>query len=331
MTKLNYHQISSNKYSYDVQLYGVKNNVRTVVHFQYDEQFHCLSIYFRQDHPINFDFIRNKTSSIFCSIDDSYADIFDFRIQLSHGKILSRTDPIVLNALHDVPIDEVLFMDSTTHVLRIAPKLQKFVKYLKSTRSSSYQIPNEPYVIHIGTYEEFQLNNQCQVELVMKASNMMTIESLESASIQSGKTLYDIGIWFSTLCQSCVDLSATRTGKMDNKSCKWFASVLGSRKKYNRSMKQMDVTQLTTYKAQKSKKTYTNEELAFVRRILREENLRDIFLNGDVEKPFDRKHLEGLFQDIMKRLKKCAAPSTDYAMKKVERAYQLVCEELIES
>ncbi|CAF4119317.1 unnamed protein product, partial [Rotaria sp. Silwood2] len=191
ITKLNYHQISSNTYSYDVQLYAMKNNRDNILHFQYDEQLHCRSVYSRSDYPINFDFIRNKTSSIFRSIDDSYSDIFDFRIQLSRGRHLSKTDAIVLDALRGVPIDQVLFLDTSTHVLHVSSKLQKFVKYLKCTRSSSYQNFDDQFVISIGTYEEFQLNREGQCEPLMKSSNTMTIELLDVKTIPSGKTLYD--------------------------------------------------------------------------------------------------------------------------------------------
>ncbi|CAF0901649.1 unnamed protein product [Rotaria sordida] len=93
----------------------------------------------------------------------------------------------------------------------------------------------------------------------------------------------------------------------------------------------MSVNQLTTYKTQQSTQSYTSEELAFVKKILREENLRNILLNTNEEKSYDRKDIEQIFENIMKRLKTSAAPSANEAMKKVERAYRLVCKELIES
>ncbi|CAF0842536.1 unnamed protein product [Rotaria sordida] len=331
ITKLNYHQISSNTYSYEIQLYAMKNNLNSILHFQYDEQFHCRFIHSRPDHPVNFDFIRNKTSSIFRSIDDSYSDIFDFRIQLSRIKHLSQTDPIVLDILRGVPIDQVLFLDTSTQVLHVSSKLQKFVKYLKCTRSSSYQNFDDQFVINIGTYEEFQLNRQGQCEPLMKSSNTMTIELLDVKTIPSGKKLYDTGMWFSTLCQTCVDLPTATIEKDYNKSFKWFSSIFVWGKKYNQSIKQMSVNQLTTYKTQQSTQSYTSEELAFVKKILREENLRNILLNTNEEKSYDRKDIEQIFENIMKRLKTSAAPSANEAMKKVERAYRLVCKELIES
>jgi len=136
---------------------------------------------------MNFDFIRNKTSSIFRSSDNSYSDICDFRIQLSQTKELSKTDPNVLDILRNVPIDQVLSIDKSTHVLHVSSKLQKYVKYLKCTRSSNYQNFDEQILISIGTYEEFQLNTQGQCEPLMKASNTMTIEFLDLKNIPSGK------------------------------------------------------------------------------------------------------------------------------------------------
>ncbi|CAF0983164.1 unnamed protein product [Rotaria sp. Silwood1] len=331
ITKLNYHQISSNTYSYEIQLYAIKNNLNTILHFQYDELFHCRSVYSRLDHPINFDFIRDKTSSLFRSIDDSYSDIFDFRIQLSRGKHLSKTDTIVLDVLRGVPIDQVLFLDTSTQILRVSSKLQKFVKYLKCTRSSSYQNVDDQFVINIGTYEEFQLNSRGQCEPLMKSSNTMTIELLDVKTIPSGKKLYDTGMWFSTLCQTCVDLPTTTIEKNSNKSFKWFSGIFVWGRRYNQSIKQMNVNQLTTYRTHQSKQTYTSEELAFIKKILREENLRNILLNTNEEKSYGRKDIDQIFENIMERLKASAAPSANEAMKKVERAYRIVCKEFIES
>ncbi|CAF4435440.1 unnamed protein product, partial [Adineta steineri] len=62
ITKLNYRQICSNQYSYEIQIHGTKNNQYPILYFQYDEQFQCRSVYYRPDYPINFDFSRNKTS-----------------------------------------------------------------------------------------------------------------------------------------------------------------------------------------------------------------------------------------------------------------------------
>ncbi|CAM4744630.1 unnamed protein product [Rotaria magnacalcarata] len=331
ITKLDYHQISSNTYSYEVQLHGVKNNAGSIIQFQYDQQFYCNSVFFRQDYPINFDFIRNKTSSVFCSIDDSYSDIFDFRIQLARGKKLSKTDPFVLDTLRGVPIDRVLYIDTKTQLLHVSSKLKKFVKYLKCIRSSSYQNFDDQFIIHIGTYEEFQLNSQGECEPLMKASNTMTIELLDVKTKPSGKKLYDTGMWFSTLCQTCVDLPTTAIGELSSKSCKWFSSIFGWGKKYNQSVTQMNVSQLTTYKTHQSNATYTSEELALVKRILSEENLQNVLLNRNKEKSNDRNDIEQTFEDIMKILKATVAPSANEAIKKVERAYRLICKELMQS
>jgi hypothetical protein len=328
ITKLNYHQMSSNTYSYDIQLYGTKNTKYSVLHFQYDEQLQCQLVYFRPDYPINFDFIRNKTSSIFRSVDNSYSDIFDFRIQLIQTKHLSKIESDVLDILRGVPINQVLSIDPSTHVLHISSKLQKFVKYLKCTRSSNYQNLDEQILISIGTYEEFQLNTKGQCEILMKTSNTMTIELLDVKTIPSGKKLYDIGMWFSTLCQTCVDLSPVTTKENNaTKSCKWFSNISVFGKKQNESIKQMNVNQLTTYATQNSNQTYTSEELAFVKRILQEENLQYMFLNTNEEKCYDRKDLEQIFENIKKKLNTTAAPSASVALKRVERAYRVACEE----
>jgi hypothetical protein len=290
----------------------------------------CRAIYFRPDYPINLDFIRNKTSSIFRSIDDSYADIFDFRIQLLQSKCLSKTDSNVLDILHGVPIGQVLYLDTSTHVLHVSPKLQKFVKYLKCTRSSNYQNFDEQILVSIGTYEEFQLNKKGQYEPLMTASNTMTIELLDLKAIPSGKKLYDIGMWFSSLCQTCVELPTTVGNKDSKKSCKWFSGISLYGKKYNQSIKQMNVNQLTTYKTQESKESYTNDELVFVRKILHEQNLRNILLNTNEEQDYNRKDIQQIFENIQKRLKNSTVPSANQALRKVERVYRTICKEFVE-
>lgn len=319
ITKLHYTPLSSNQYSYDVQLHGAKKDQQHIIHFQYDEQLRCTAVHCRPSYPINFDFLRDKTSSRFRSIDDSYSDIFDFRIQLSQHEFFDKTDPRVLNVLRGVPIDQVLYLDPSTHVLRIAPKLQRHVKYLKCTRSSNYQNLAEQLLISIGTYEEYQLNSNGQCELLMKASNTMTIEYLDRTTIPSGKRLYDIGMWFSNLCQMCVDLP-TRIEKEKKMMTKWFCDVLW--KKSNRSIKQIDVNQLTIYRTNKSTKSYTNEELRLVKKILQEEDLRKILIDSNEEKD-----PEEIYQYLCKRLKTCAVPSANEALEKVERAYQIVSKE----
>lgn len=166
----------------------------------------------------------------------------------------------------------------------------------------------------------------------MKASNTMTIELLDSKTIPSGKKLYDIGMWFSTLCQTCVDVPTTATiGKNPTKSHKWFSDISSFGKKDDQSIKQIDVNQLTTYTTQNSNRTYTSEELAYVKRILQEENLRDIFLNANEGKCYDRKGLEEIFENIKKRLITTAVPSANLALKKVERAYRAVYQGFVES
>lgn len=327
--KLNYQQISSNTYSYDIQLYGTKTSPNSILSFQYDEKFQCRSVYYRTGFPMNFDFLRNKSSSIFRSIDDSYSDIFDFRIQLVQGNYLSKTDPNVLDILRGVPIDQVLYIDKLTHILHVTPKLQKFVKYLKCTRSSNYQNVDEQILISIGTYEEFQLNFQGQCEPLMTASNTMTIELLDLKTIPSGKKLYDIGMWFSTLCQTCVELPSKRIENDSNKSsCKWFSDVFI--KTSNQSIIQMNVNQLTTYKTQKSQQTYTNQELIFIKRILQEENLRKVLLNSSDKKHYEKKDIEQIYENIKQRLKTSTAPSANEALKKVDRAFQTICKEFVD-
>jgi hypothetical protein len=152
----------------------------------------------------------------------------------------------------------------------------------------------------------------------------MTIELIDLKTIPSGKKLYDIGMWFSTLCQSCVDLPTTVLET--NKSYRWFSDISIFGRKYNQSIKQMNVNQLTTYKTQKSNKTYTSDELAFVRRILEEENLRNVLLNTNQ----DKKDIEQIYDKIKQRLKTIAAPSANEALKKVERAYRAICNEFVE-
>jgi hypothetical protein len=205
------------------------------------------------------------------------------------------------------------------------------VKYLKCIRSSNYQNFDEQILISIGTYEEFQLNTHGQCESLMKASNTMTIELVDLKNIPSGKKLYDIGMWFSTLCKTCVDLPSKKLTMKNNlnTSSKWFSYIF--QKKLNQSIKQMNVNQLTTYKTEKSQQTYTNEELTFIKKILREENLRNILLNTNQSKNFDRKNIEQIYENIRNRLKTSAAPSANEALKKVERAYQIVSKEFVES
>ncbi len=83
----------------------------------------------------------------------------------------------------------------------------------------------------------------------------MTIEILDIKKNLSGEKLYNIGMWFSTLCQTCVDLPSTIL-TIDNKYSKWFSGIF--KNKFNQSIKQINVNQLTTYKTQKSNKSYTN-------------------------------------------------------------------------
>ncbi len=145
----------------------------------------------------------------------------------------------------------------------------------------------------------------------------MTIEILDIKKNLSGEKLYNIGMWFSTLCQTCVDLPSTIL-TIDNKYSKWFSGIF--KNKFNQSIKQINVNQLTTYKTQKSNQSYTNEELTFVKKILQEENLENILLNTN-----ENKDIEKIYEDIKKRLKTSAVPSANEALKKVERAYRTIC------
>lgn len=322
ITQLNYIQITSNEYFYDVQLHDMRKKENCVLHFRYDEQLRCTNVSVRTSYPINFDFIRDKTVSRFRSIDDSYSDIFDFRIQLAQQRWFDLTDPEVLEMLRGVPINEVLSIDPSTHVLHVAANLQKYVKYLKCTRSSSYQNANEQNIIRIGTYEEYQMNSNGQCETLMEASNTMSIEYRDCQTmIPSAEKLYTIGMWFSDLCQTCVDLP-TMMNKEKWKTTKWFCDVPG--RKSQKSIKQINVNELTVYRTKKSNKSYTNEELRLVKKILQEENIRNLFFDSNEEKD-----LEQIYQSLTKRLKASAAPSANEALQKIERAYRTICKESI--
>ncbi|UJR20669.1 hypothetical protein I4U23_023790 [Adineta vaga] len=329
ITKLEYQQISANTYSYEVQLYGTKSNPYSVLHFRYDEQLRCCSVYFQPNYPMNFDFIRDKTSSRFHAIDNSYSDIFDFRVQLSQGKILSKTDPNVLGILRSVPINAVLSFDSSTHVLYISPKLQKFVKYFKCIRSTSYQNFKEQLQISICTYEEFQLNRLGQCEPVMTASNTMTIELLNVDPVPSAKKLYDIGMWFSNLCQTCVELpSDTLKNQHSKKVYRWFSDILKFGRENDDSVTEMNVDQLTRYTMEGAKKSYTSEELGLVKKILHEENLRNIFFDKDQDQYFNKKELRQRLENLQKKLETSTAPSANQALKKLHRIYHILLKEL---
>lgn len=325
IVKQNYESICSNAYTYEIQIYGKINDVNSVLHFQYNEDFECQSVFHRMDFPVNFDFIRDKTASQFRSIDESYSDIFDFRVQLVRQKEFSKTDPKVLQTLRDVPIDQVLSMDPSTQMLHVTSKLQKFVKYFRCTRSNNYQNLSEHILISIGSYEEFQLNHRGQCQSLMKASNTMVIEFLDMQTPPSAKKLFDIGMWFSSLCQTCVDLPTVAAHQMNMPTFKWFCDVVKKRS-YQSSVKSMGVNELTTYKTQKSQQTYTHEELKFVKHILREENLREIFIKSDdTIEQIDT--LNEKYKDITNRLRNSEVPSAKLALKKVDRAYHLIMKE----
>ena len=321
ITQLNYIQITSNEYYYEVQLHDMRKREKCILHFRYDEQLRCTGVSARPSVPINFDFLRKKTSSRFRLIDDSYSDIFDFRIQIVQQQSFDLNDSEVLAMLRGVPIDQVLSMDPSTHVLHIAPKLQKFVKYLKCTRSSTYRNVDEQIVIRIGTYEEYELNSSGHCESLMEASNTMTIEFRDCQTMPRAEKLYEIGMWFSDLCQTCVDLP-TMINKEKRKSTKWFCNVPG--RKSHESVKQINVDQLTIYRTKKSNKSFTNEELRLVKKILQEENPRNLFFDSNEAK--DRKQI---YQSLIKRLKTSAVPSANEALQKVERAYRTILKEVI--
>lgn len=329
LNKLNYRQISSNNYSYDLQLYLNKNRSDLILHFQFDEQFQCHSIYYHPSFPSNFDFIRDKSSSAFRSIDDSYADMFDFRVQVTYTKYLTTTDSLVTSALRHVPIDQILFPDKNSQILRIAPQLRRFAKYLKCNRSTQYQNDQEQVLINIGSYEEYQWDHEGICRPSMKAENTMSIELLEPDKSSLGKKLFDIGIWFSNLCQSAVDLSITSTMNRNVKMpCRWFCDVFVFARKYNKTTKQMNVKQLTTYKAVDKDQTYTSEDVSWVKGILKEENLKNLFLDANGNVLQDRKQMHETFEAIQKRLEKSPANLARKAMKRVLRAYRRLCDEL---
>ena len=332
LIKENYQQTSSNTYSYDIQLYRRKGKSNSILHFQYDEHFQCRSVFRRPDSPVNLDFIRDKSSSRFRSIDDSYADMFDFRIQVVPAVHLSTTDPLVLEVLQGVPIDQVLLVDRSSHVLHIAPKLHRYVKYLKCTHSSRYHNFDHQLLISMGTYEEFHLNDRGVCEPVMKAENTMTIEYLDRTTVPDGKQLYNLGMWFSTLCQTCVDASASIPKKSDlTESSRWFSGLSAFAEKYDRSVRKVHVTQLTTYKTAENTKSYNNEDLTFVKKILQEEDLRRVLLDSRGGQLRDRKRADEVFDDIQQRLRSTGVPSAQKALSKVERAYALVCEDLAQT
>ena len=332
LIKENYQKASSNGYSYDIQLYSKKGKTHRILHFQYDEHFQCRAVYCRPESPANLDFIRDKSSSRFRSIDDSYADVFDFRIQIVPAVHLSTTDPLVLDVLQGVPIDQVLVADRSSHVLHIAPKLHKFVKYLKCTHSSRYQNFEQQFLISMGTYEEFHLNDRGVCEQVMKAENMMTIEYLDRKSVPDGKQLYNLGMWFSTLCQTCVDASASTLKKSDLvESSRWFSGISAFAERYDRSVRKLHVTQLTTYKTTKNTKSYNNQDLTFVKKILQEEDLRRVLLDSSGGQLHERKRIDEVFDHIQRRLRTTGAPSAQQALAKVERAYALLCQDFAQS
>ena len=327
--KLNYRPIMSNYFTYDIQLYVDRNRSNFVLHFQLDEQFRCRTVSSHPAFPSNFDFIRDKSSSLFRSIDDSYADMFDFRLQLTYTKHLPKDDPLVLKTLQKVSIDEILFFDRTNEVLRIAPKLRRNVKYLKCNRSNQHQNDDEQIRISIGSYEEYTWDQQGICRASMKAENTMTIELLDQNKLNSAQKLYDVGLWFSNLCQSCVDVSlSTALSKNPTKSLRWFSAMAIFARKYNKATKQINVKQLTTYKGAESNRSYTSEDMSWLRKIMREGDLKDLFSNFDGTIPVDRKEVDQRFHSLNKRLELFPKALSGKASKKVMRAYRLVCQEI---
>jgi hypothetical protein len=332
LTRANYIQVSSNKYLYDVQLYPAKKGLKEILHFYYDEHFRCQSVFYHSTKPINFDFIRDKSSSVFRSIDDSYSDMFDYRLQLVRTKHLNKTDPLVRIVLRNVPINQVLSIDPTNQMLYIAERLRPFVKHFKCTFINTYKKTNEDIAIKIGTYEEYQMDENGICQTSMKAENTMTIEILNHAtSYPTGEKLHDIGMWFSSLCQTCVDLPAkTRITNTLHQSCQWFSDISFYARWYERRSKEIEARQLTVYKTKDTNRVYTSDEITLVKRILRQDNLKNLLVDANDSNPLDRKAIDEKYETITKRLKDCAAPFANKAMQKIQRAYQLLCDDLCE-
>ena len=260
------------------------------------------------------------------SINNSYLDMFDFRIQLARAQYIQKTDLFVTSFLRDVPIDEVIFIDKSTQLLRVASKLQRFVKYLKCTCSTSYRNFTDDILISIGNYEEYGLNGQGYCELLMKADNVMTMEILGDNRVLSGKQLYDLGMWFSSLCQSCVDFSVETKIKVNNsKACRWFSDISIFAKKSKQTIKETNAYQLTTYKTQRNKKAYTSEDLGYVKKILQEPNMREVFYLAAGKRSFaNDDDLDQTFHTIQSQLETSPVPSARRALKKVHRSYEML-------
>lgn len=307
---------SLNTYSYDVQFFVQKKDQSNTFHLRYDEHLRCYEIIHRTTSPINFDFIRDKSSSAFRSIDDSYADMFDFRIQIQQTQKLTKDDPTVLSVLQGVPIDEVLYMDEKNFNLHVATILRQSVKYMKCIRSSKYIIPDASIAISIGSYEEFRLNQQGICESTMKSENTMTIELIDVQTIPTAEKLYDLGMWFSSLCQTSVDQPTNNStaGLNHRTRSRWFSQVFDAWKK-NRTVKKRRIDELTRYTTQKSNQYYTNEDLAFVKHII----YTNDWLN--FVPPHRPDQLSEEFNKLIKRLKSIQIPLAVEAQKRVENKY----------
>lgn len=297
-------------YSYDVQLYSMRKDQSVTLHFLYDEHFQIREVVYRPTSPINFDFIRDKSSSEFQSIDHSYSDIFDFRIQLQQIEMLSKDDPHVRDVLHGVPIDEVLFLDKSDWNLYVSSSLRKFVKYIRCTRSNKYLNEDQQMTIHIGSYEEYRLNEHGICQLIMKAENTMTIELFKVKNVPSAEKLYDLGMWFSSLCQTCVDLPSSNINYKFPYRHRWFCDVL-HRKKVTHSLKRVHVNQLSH--------AYNTEQLALVKRILHEDDPYKLFSNSN-----NQERLKKEYQKLKKQLEYSGVPSADQALNKLQRALNTI-------
>ena len=312
-----------NVYSYDVQLYSMRKDQSVTYHILYDEHLHFLDVLYRPTSPINFDFIRDKSSSKYQSIDHSYSDLFDFRIQLQQIQILSADDPNVRDVLHGVDIDQVLYMDKNDCNLYISSPLRQFVKYIRCTRSNRYLNEDDQITINIGSYEEYRLNGHGICQLIMKSENTMTIELLNMKNVPSAEKLYHLGMWFSSLCQTCVDLPSSHIDQKSSYRHQWFSNIL-HRKKKNQTLKRVHVDQLTQYTGSKLNQVYNSEQLALVTRILHEDHLEKIFSNLNNNQLNNQNLLKKEFQKLKKQLEYSAVPSADQALNKLQQAYHTI-------
>lgn len=319
---MKYEKLATNTFSYDIQIKAGKPDQGQILHLQYNENLQCVSAHFRSQYPINFDFIRDKTVSRCRSTDDSYLDIFDFRIQLTQCEMLQKTDPRVLSFLRGVPIDEVLSMDKTTKCLQVSPVLRNHIRYSKCNRSDNYRNVEEQVLISIGTYEEYQLNSFGVCQVSMKAENTMTIE-LIGDGMYTAEKLYNIGMWFSDLCRLSMDFTVSKKNKENRKPFRWFCDVPAFSKKSTSIITEKNAYHLTTYKIGQQRQAYTKEDFNFVRNILQHQDLREMFLLITDKKDFaDENDIEDAFETVRKRLAKSDVPGAERALRKFHQAFE---------